>query len=87
MTEKMKIERLDKEPMNGEPEAYITVYESIGGWNSVLMEWQEDYGFYEPWQTGMNNTSYGTGEYEGALREAEMWAWADELPLWIERKT
>lgn len=77
--------KLEKAPQNGLPPVYVTVFEGIGGWNSVIFEWncEGDFGFYEPQNTGFNNTSIGTGLREGAVREAIDWAKSEELPYWI----
>ena len=40
-------------------------------------------GFYEPWNTGITNTSLGTGLRKDAVAEALSWAESEELPVYI----
>jgi hypothetical protein len=61
--------------------AYVTIYQPVGGWNSVLNVWNDE-GFWEPWQTGVSNT-LGRGTREEAIAEAKSWAECEELPLYI----
>jgi hypothetical protein len=90
------IERLTEYPTNGEPRCFITIHEGIGGWNSGMWCWtdmtEEDpdfkmedgsTGFYEPWNTGFTNTSLGDGQRASAIAEAESWADAEELPIYL----
>ncbi len=65
--------------MNEEHPAYITVYLSMGGWQSVLMSWDKEFGGYTPWQTGFNNTSIGKGTRKGAIVEAQGWAEDEQI--------
>ena len=74
---------LTEEPQGGKPRAYISVYQSIGGWNSVLLVWDPELGFYEPYNTGMTNTSLGDGKRESAIDEAKSWAESEDLSLWL----
>ena len=92
----MATERLTEAPRNGSPSHFVTIHEGIGGWNSAVWGWtdmsEEDpefrmndgsTGFYEPIQTGFTNTSMGDGQRNSAISEAESWAEAEELPLYI----
>ena len=45
----------------------------------ILMSWDEEFGGYTPWQTGLNNTSLGTGKKKDAIIEAKDWARDEEL--------
>jgi hypothetical protein len=60
-------------------ESYITIYQPIGGWNSVLMVFDEEIHAHVPYQTGTNNT-LGNGSKESALAEAKMWAESEDIP-------
>jgi len=54
---------------------YITVYKPIAGWKAVCVYWNEEDGFWEPWQT--DYFAYKTkAEAEKAGRH---WAEAEEL--------
>jgi hypothetical protein len=57
---------------------YVTIYQPIGGWNCVLMTWEEEFGCHTPWQTGFNNT-LGNGSKETAIGEGMAWAMAEEI--------
>jgi len=60
-------------------EPMITIYESVGGWKAVWMEWTEDGelgGFWEPWQVGF----FGYQNPSEAERDAKEWAEAEGLP-------
>jgi hypothetical protein len=58
---------------------FITVTQGGSGWFAVEMWYNNedyaDYGFWEPWQTGMGR--YETREE--AIREAKWWAEESEL--------
>jgi len=56
---------------------FITVYESIGGWKSVLMTWEEDMNCYTPFQTG----HFGYDQKTLAEADAQDWAAAEEIEL------
>jgi hypothetical protein len=58
------------------PSNYITVTQGGSGWFAVEMWYNnEDYGFWEPWQTGIGR--YATREE--AVAEAQQWAKEMEL--------
>jgi hypothetical protein len=68
------------ETPSADPQApYITLIKGVGGWNSCLMAWDEDCNCHTPWQTGSNNTSAGTGSWQGAEREGKDWAISEEI--------
>jgi len=79
------IERLKECPCNGNPRVYVTIHKGIGGWNSSVRVWDDSasFAFYDVVQTGITNTSLGTGSREDAIAEAENWAECDGTPLWI----
>ena len=52
----------------------VDIFDSIGGWNSRFITWDEEMEGYVPWQTGFNNTSIGTGKREDAIAHAKLWA-------------
>lgn len=54
-------------------EAYITTMDSIGGFKAVMIYWNAEENFWEPWQTGIG--AYETREE--AEEEGRWWA-ADE---------
>jgi hypothetical protein len=56
---------------------FVTVYQSIGGWKSVLMSWEEDMNCYTPWQTG----HFGYADKKRAEDDARDWADAEEIEL------
>ena len=82
-----EIERLTEPPADGKPPVYASIHHGAGGWNSSVWRWNDEepdcIGFYEPMQTGVTNTSLGTGLREDAVLEAESWAESDQIPLWI----
>ena len=91
-----EIIRLKEYPKNGTPRVFVTIHEGAGGWNSSVWAWcdmtEEDpdfrmvdgsLGFYEPLNSGLTNTSLGTGKREDAIDEAMDWARDEELPIWI----
>ena len=57
---------------------YVTIFKPIGGWNSVLMCYDNEMGTYVPEQTGVNNT-LGSGKKEDAIKEAKRWAFCEEI--------
>lgn len=59
-----------------EHKSYITVYQSIGGWKAVLMSWNSEGGFYEPWQTSVMG---GFRKKEQAVEDGKSWAEDEEL--------
>ena len=62
--------------INGEHvRAYVSTYTSIGGPKAVLMAWDDEMGFYEPW-----NTWYPAKDMDGAWKDALSWAQAEEIP-------
>jgi len=61
---------------------YTTIYQPVGGWNAVMMVWDEECECYLPAQTGTNNT-LGQGDREGAVAEAKSWADAEDV-LYLE---
>ena len=58
--------------------SYVTIFNPIGGWNSVLMVFDEDMGTHVPFQTGINNT-LGSGKKEDAIKEAKQWAFCEDI--------
>ena len=54
---------------------YITVYKPIAGWKSICLWWNEEEGFWEPWNTG----DYAYRTKAEAERDAKQWAEAEEL--------
>ena len=56
--------------------AYITTYHSIGGWKAVLMTWNGDFGFYEPYQT---SAAGGFKNRKHAIVDAKYWAKDEEI--------
>jgi len=58
---------------------FVTVYQSVGGWKSVLMTWEEDMNCYTPFQTG----HFGYDKKEMAEADARDWADAEEIELKI----
>lgn len=85
------VEELNERPKNGNPRVFVTIHEGAEGWNSGVWRWAgEDHdGFpgYEPRQTGLTNTSLGTGLRDDAIIEARDWAERENLPLWIPPNT
>jgi hypothetical protein len=70
------VESAQNEPSEDRSD-YITVYRAVGGWQSVLMTWDEEdgVGMWGPWQTGMG--PYRTiGE---AVIDAQSWAENEEV--------
>jgi len=63
--------------MSKEHPAHTNILEGIGGWNSILLVWDEELGFYEPLGTGLTNTSLGAGTKRSAIIEAMDWAEAE----------
>ena len=74
----------------------MTIHEGAGGWNSSVWGWEDmsdeggitmqdgSTGFYEPLNSGLTNTSLGTGTRKAAIREAHSWAKHEEpMPLYI----
>ena len=62
--------------MEDDKESFITVYQTWGGWNSVMMWWNAELGgYWEPWQTGMG--PYDTREE--AVRDGKSWAIEEKL--------
>jgi hypothetical protein len=59
--------------MKDNKQSYITTFNPIGGWNSVLMVFDDECGCHIPEQTGFNNTM-GSGKKEDAIKEAKFWA-------------
>ncbi len=56
---------------------YITVYESVGGWKSVLMSWDEEMECHTPFQSGW----FGYDDIDKAKDDARDWAEAEEIDL------
>ena len=55
---------------------YITVYESISGWNSVRMWWNPELGgFWEPYSTGLGPFE----TEEAAVIDGRLWAVNEKL--------
>lgn len=62
--------------MDGKPvDAYVSTYHSIGGPKAQLLTWNDELGFYEPWQTW-----YAAKDMEQAKMDALMWAQAEDIP-------
>lgn len=83
--------RLKERPAGGVPRVYVTIHHGCGGWNSAVWGWEADpevtgAGFYQPLTSGVTNT-LGRGTREEAVAEAESWAEAEGLPLWIPEDT
>lgn len=76
---KMKIDAMVEEAKKAEltKAPFVTVYQSIGGWKSVLMSWEEDMNCYTPWQTG----HFGYADKKRAEDDARDWADAEEIEL------
>ena len=55
---------------------YISVYRSIGGWKAVLLTWNEELQFYEPWQTSVMG---GFASKEEAIEDGKNWARHEEI--------
>ncbi len=65
-------------------EAYVTVYEPISGFKSVLMSKDEECGgMHTPWNTGM----MAYGRRVEAIYDAILWADSEELPFFISDPT
>ena len=56
---------------------YITVYEPVGGWKSVLMSWDEEMECHTPFQAGW----FGYDDIEKAKDDARDWAESEEIDL------
>ena len=56
---------------------YITVYESVGGWKSVLMSWDEEMECHTPFQAGW----FGYDDIEKAKDDARDWSESEEIDL------
>ncbi len=74
---------------------FVNVIEGCGGYNSCLWVWTEvegsdEGGFYEPFNTGFNNTSLGSGLLCTAILEAKSWAESGKVkykePKWVKEK-
>lgn len=61
--------------MPEEHKSYVTVTHGMRGFFAVLMWWNPDPGFWEPWQSGIG--SYKSGKEAAA--EGRIWAEAEGL--------
>ena len=58
---------------------YVGIMNSIGGYNAVLMTWDEDFQCHTPYSTGFTNTGLGDGSRKAAIYEAKQWAKDEEI--------
>lgn len=59
-----------------EHKPFTAVYKAVCGWQSVLMVWDAEMEFYEPFGTGFG--PYGDDK-DRAVREAKDWAEAEQI--------
>ena len=64
--------------------AYVSIYQPIAGWKSVLLSRDEDCdNMFTPWQTGY----FGYEMRSKAIVDALLWAKSEDIPLYIEGLT
>jgi hypothetical protein len=69
----MKVIKLTPPEGNDENMPFITVHRAVGGWTSVMLYYDPECEFWEPWQTGI--LYFKTREE--AVKDAKDWAEAE----------